>query len=72
MFEATVGGPIVKGSVKGNVGLVSQSGQWAPFDVGYNWKNGSSDAKVYDDTVSKLNDYKVSALCALPHSLADK
>lgn len=35
----------------------SQSLQTAPFDVGYWWKNTSEYAKIYNKTISRLNDY---------------
>ncbi|KAH8835015.1 beta-glucan synthesis-associated protein [Flagelloscypha sp. PMI_526] len=51
-FEAQVGD---------GQGHVSQSGQWAPFNEGYNWFNTSANLIIYDDTVSELNGYKGGA-----------
>ncbi|KAI0036059.1 beta-glucan synthesis-associated [Vararia minispora EC-137] len=39
------------------VGTVSQSGQWAPFDAGYIWKNTSDNLIIYDPANTVLNTY---------------
>ncbi|RPD55804.1 glycoside hydrolase family 16 protein [Lentinus tigrinus ALCF2SS1-7] len=54
MFEAQIGG--VPGG--GEVGAVSQSGQWAPYNYQYTWLNTTDNLILGDDTKSKLNSYK--------------
>ncbi|RDX55786.1 glycoside hydrolase family 16 protein [Lentinus brumalis] len=54
MFEAQIGG--VPGG--GEVGAVSQSGQWAPYNYQYNWLNTTDNLILGDDTRSKVNSYK--------------
>jgi hypothetical protein len=49
MFEATVGN---------NEGIVSQSGQWAPFNAGYNWFNTSDNLIIYNSSTTTLNGYQ--------------
>lgn len=39
-------------------GAVSQSSQFAPFDYGYDWKNGSHYTTIYDRTLTEMNSYK--------------
>ncbi|KAG8906096.1 hypothetical protein FRB99_007620 [Tulasnella sp. 403] len=39
------------------IGHVSQSAQWAPFDYQYLWANTSSNFKIYNPEVAKLNTY---------------
>lgn len=39
-------------------GAASQSAQFAPFDYGYDWKNGSIYTTIYDDDLTELNSYK--------------
>jgi len=41
-----------------STGRTSQSCQYAPFDDDYNWKNGSSNAHIYDTTISNYNSYR--------------
>ena len=48
VFEATV---------QGGQGAVSQSGQWAPFNAGYEWFNTTQNFVVPDPTVTELNPY---------------
>ncbi|ESK95066.1 glycoside hydrolase family 16 protein [Moniliophthora roreri MCA 2997] len=48
MFEA---------QVSDQVGEVSQSAQWAPFNDKYVWKNTSDNLIINDATISKLNTY---------------
>ncbi|KAF8911821.1 beta-glucan synthesis-associated protein [Mucidula mucida] len=50
---------IIEGQVTGDPlrGQVSQSGQWAPFNEGYVWKNTSDNLIIADDTISVLNTY---------------
>ncbi|KAK0226391.1 glycoside hydrolase family 16 protein [Armillaria fumosa] len=38
-------------------GLVSQSGQWAPFNAAYAWDNSSDNFIIADSSVSSLNTY---------------
>jgi hypothetical protein len=52
MFEATVGN---------NEGIVSQSGQWAPFNAAYEWFNTSANEIIYNASVSAPNGYKGGA-----------
>ncbi|KAI0724623.1 glycoside hydrolase family 16 protein [Cerioporus squamosus] len=54
MFEAQIGG--VPGG--GEVGAVSQSGQWAPYNYQYSWLNTTDNLILGDDTKSQLNSYK--------------
>ncbi|CAE6438898.1 unnamed protein product [Rhizoctonia solani] len=49
MFEAQVSGDYI--------GHVSQSGQWAPFNYHYEWFNTTENIKIYNETVTKLNEY---------------
>ncbi|CUA66683.1 Beta-glucan synthesis-associated protein KRE6 [Rhizoctonia solani] len=49
MFEAQVSGDYV--------GHVSQSGQWAPFNYHYEWFNTTENIKIYNASVTKLNEY---------------
>ncbi|KAF9036131.1 glycoside hydrolase family 16 protein [Hymenopellis radicata] len=50
---------IIEGQVTGDPlrGQASQSGQWAPFNEGYVWKNTSDNLIIADDTISVLNTY---------------
>lgn len=48
VFEATV---------HERKGAVSQSGQWAPFNAGYEWFNTTENFIVSDPTVTELNSY---------------
>jgi len=48
VFEATV---------EGGLGAVSQSGQWAPFNAGYEWFNTTENFIVPDPKVTELNSY---------------
>ncbi len=50
MFEAQVGGTPPKGHV-------SMSGQWAPFNEKYVWKNTSDNLIIYNTSLSQLNTY---------------
>ncbi|KAI0669590.1 glycoside hydrolase family 16 protein [Trametes maxima] len=54
MFEAQIG---VDG-IPGDIGAVSQSGQWGPFNYNYTWFNTSDTLYIPDDTVSRLNNYR--------------
>ena len=49
VFEAQVG----DGS-----GHVSQSGQWAPFNAGYNWSNSSDHMSITDPEITHINSYQ--------------
>ncbi|EJC99060.1 beta-glucan synthesis-associated protein [Fomitiporia mediterranea MF3/22] len=42
-------------------GQVSQSGQWAPFNAAYAWKNTSDNLIIVDPTITELNSYAGSA-----------
>ena len=46
-------------TVKGGQGTVSQSGQWAPFNAGYEWFNMTENFIVSDltITITELNSY---------------
>ena len=48
VFEATTQGP---------QGAVSQSGQWAPFNAGYEWFNTTQNMVITDPTVTVQNVY---------------
>ncbi|TIC00650.1 concanavalin A-like lectin/glucanase [Wallemia mellicola] len=39
-------------------GAASQSGQFAPFDYGYDWRDGEDYTPIYDRTNTELNSYK--------------
>ncbi|KAF5371800.1 hypothetical protein D9758_003386 [Tetrapyrgos nigripes] len=49
---------IIEAQTTRREGSVSQSGQWGPFDFGYEWKNTSDVVTIYDADVSKLNTYR--------------
>ena len=38
-------------------GAVSQSGQWAPFNAGYEWFNTTQNLIIPDPTITQLNTY---------------
>ena len=44
---------------------ISDAHRYAPFDDGYNWKNGSTDAHLYDTTISFFNPYRVGSTSSL-------
>lgn len=48
---------IFEAQVSNDQGFVSQSGQWAPFNEEYIWKNTSGNFILYDETVSSYNTY---------------
>lgn len=48
---------IIEAQVSDNIGHVSQSGQWAPFDASYEWKNTTDTFTIYDDSVTIQNTY---------------
>ncbi|THV01902.1 glycoside hydrolase family 16 protein [Dendrothele bispora CBS 962.96] len=48
---------IFEAQTNGRQGSVSQSGQWAPFDFGYDWRNTSDVMTIYNTDVSKENSY---------------
>nr|XP_019049754.1 hypothetical protein I302_00173 [Kwoniella bestiolae CBS 10118]OCF28684.1 hypothetical protein I302_00173 [Kwoniella bestiolae CBS 10118] len=51
LFEATVNAQLLEGEV-------SQSGQWAPYNPHYYFLNTSTKYyEIYDDTVTKINEY---------------
>lgn len=39
--------------------------RFAPFDEAYGWANSSTDAVVYDSTITQLNSYRASCLLFL-------
>jgi len=49
VFEATV---------SNEIGQVSQSAQWAPFDTSYLWNNNSANQIIADPTVTQHNTYQ--------------
>ncbi|KAK0438127.1 glycoside hydrolase family 16 protein [Armillaria borealis] len=48
---------VFEAQVSDDVGQVSQSGQWAPFNEGYVWDNSSDNLIITDGTISALNSY---------------
>ncbi|KZP22000.1 glycoside hydrolase family 16 protein [Athelia psychrophila] len=50
IFEAQIQGSPLSGQV-------SQSGQWAPFNEGYNWSNTSANLIIPNTSISELNSY---------------
>ncbi|KAK0202585.1 glycoside hydrolase family 16 protein [Desarmillaria ectypa] len=48
---------VFEAQVSDNIGQVSQSGQWAPFNEGYVWDNSSDNLIIADSSVSALNSY---------------
>ncbi|KAJ7578527.1 glycoside hydrolase family 16 protein [Mycena floridula] len=50
LFEATIDGKLG--------GAVSQSGQWAPFNQGYNWFNTTENQIIADDSITYHNTYQ--------------
>ncbi|OBZ79711.1 Beta-glucan synthesis-associated protein SKN1 [Grifola frondosa] len=49
---------IFEAQISNNLGAVSQSGQWGPFNAGYNWFNTSANLQIPNTTISELNSYK--------------
>ncbi|PBK69280.1 beta-glucan synthesis-associated protein [Armillaria solidipes] len=48
---------VFEAQVSDDIGQVSQSGQWAPFNEGYVWDNSSDNLIITDSTISALNSY---------------
>ena len=48
---------VLEAMVEGGLGAVSQSRQWAPFNVGYEWFNTTENFIVPNPTVTELNSY---------------
>ncbi|KAG7451540.1 glycoside hydrolase family 16 protein [Guyanagaster necrorhizus] len=48
---------VFEAQVTDDVGYVSQSGQWAPFNKGYVWDNSSDNLIIADSSISSLNSY---------------
>jgi beta-glucan synthesis-associated protein KRE6 len=48
---------IFEAQVSADIGGVSQSCQWAPFDYKYEWKNTTENLIIMDSDVSELNSY---------------
>ena len=58
VFEATI---------EGGQGAVSQSGQRAPFNVGYEWFNTTENFIVPDPTVTELNSHAGGEFSCFPN-----
>ncbi|KAJ7583333.1 beta-glucan synthesis-associated [Mycena floridula] len=52
---------IFEAQVRSGEGQVSQSGQWAPFNEGYNWFNTSDNMIIYNDQLTAWNNYQGGA-----------
>ncbi|KAF9514683.1 glycoside hydrolase family 16 protein [Hydnum rufescens UP504] len=52
---------VLEAIVIDGVGKASQSAQWAPFDDGYNWANGSTDATIFNSKIGGFNTYRGGA-----------
>lgn len=52
---------IFEATVANNIGLVSQSGQWAPFDAGYQWNNDSTNQVIVNPDITSHNNYEGGA-----------
>ncbi|KAK0484903.1 glycoside hydrolase family 16 protein [Armillaria novae-zelandiae] len=48
---------VFEAQVSDDIGQVSQSGQWAPFNEGYVWDNSSDNLIIADSSISELNSY---------------
>ncbi|PAV20766.1 glycoside hydrolase family 16 [Pyrrhoderma noxium] len=48
---------IFEAQITDNVGQVSQSSQWAPFNYAYDWFNTTDNLIIADETISELNTY---------------
>ena len=48
---------IFEATVERRKGAVSQSGQWAPFNAGYEWFNTTDNIIIPDPTITTLNSY---------------
>lgn len=48
---------VFEAQVSDSTGFVSQSGQWAPFNEAYVWKNTSANLIIPDPEITKLNSY---------------
>ncbi|KAK7462987.1 hypothetical protein VKT23_007568 [Stygiomarasmius scandens] len=48
---------IIEAQVENEIGHVSQSGQWAPFDASYLWKNTTDTFTIYDEDITQQNTY---------------
>lgn len=48
---------IFEATTQADRGAVSQSGQWAPFNAGYEWFNTTQNLIIPDTTVTQLNTY---------------
>lgn len=48
---------VFEAQVSDEVGYVSQSGQWAPFNAAYEWFNTSANLIIPDPEISTLNSY---------------
>ncbi|EIW64599.1 glycoside hydrolase family 16 protein [Trametes versicolor FP-101664 SS1] len=56
IFEAQISVPGLDSL--GDIGAVSQSGQWGPYNYNYDWFNTSDNLIISDPTISALNTYK--------------
>lgn len=52
-------------------GQVSQSGQWAPFDAAYQWKNTSANLIIPDTDATQFNSYQGGAFQQATSSLTE-
>ncbi|KAK7462914.1 hypothetical protein VKT23_007494 [Stygiomarasmius scandens] len=48
---------VFEAQVSNDVGYVSQSGQWGPFNAYYEWYNTTDNFVIYDEGVTELNSY---------------
>jgi hypothetical protein len=48
---------IFEATVQYDKGAVSQSGQWAPFNAGYQWFNTTANFKVPNTEITQQNAY---------------
>ncbi|KAK0469296.1 glycoside hydrolase family 16 protein [Desarmillaria tabescens] len=48
---------VFEAQVSDEIGEVSQSGQWAPFNKGYVWDNSTNNLIIADSSISTLNSY---------------
>jgi hypothetical protein len=48
---------IFEATIDGGIGGVSQSGQWGPFNAGYEWFNTTQNLIIPDPDITQLNSY---------------
>jgi len=61
VFEATSASFVDADGNPFGMGQVSQSCQFAPFNIKYEWKNGTNDCKIFNSSVTSFNPYRGSA-----------